>query len=135
VSRGGGTRARIAGLDASVAIEEKRRPVTASVRVLYVPVVGAPGPQRMAPTSSALERLLGGALNPLPLGASDRLALYVRDDASEAPFNARASQAFGGDLYGDVVLAALRPLGALDDLADDEVALWSYRAGVLTDAR
>jgi hypothetical protein len=117
-------------LDASVAIEEKPR-VAAPVRVLYVPVIGAPAPMPIDPNAGRLEQLVGGPLRPLPVGSSDRLALYMRDDTSSAPVNLRASRAFGADIRGNVVLAALRPLGALDSLLDDEVALWSYRAGAL----
>jgi hypothetical protein len=105
--------------------------VPPSVRVLYVPVIGAPSPQPVDARGDALRQLVGGALRPLPVGSSDRLALYVRDDSATEPVNLRASRAFGGDIRGNAVLAALRPMGALDDLLDTEVALWSYRAGAL----
>lgn len=96
------------------------------VRVLVIRLRGEPEVQTIDAEPGEIRALVGGVAQPLPVDLAERFVLYVVDPAPEE-INLRATLALRGDVRGTAVLAALRPLGGLDDLSDGEIAMWRAR--------
>jgi len=99
---------------------------TRLVRVLLVPPSGDLETHAIEPKIEDVRDLIGAPVMALPFDLAGRLVLYVAEEGAKEA-NPRATQAFGGQLSGPVVLVGLRDVGGLTDLSDADFNVWWER--------